>query len=91
MAYFPNGTAGEVLDEQCQNCLHGVSDSILCPVAHIQMIYNYQQLDEGNEDLRAAMGLLIQLDGTCQMKEAMEKAGTTLDLSGRDQLPLLEG
>lgn len=23
MAYFPNGTSGMILDEQCDECLHG--------------------------------------------------------------------
>jgi hypothetical protein len=88
MAYFPNGTAGEIFNDQCHECLHGAADDFLCPVAHIQMIYNYTQLDDGNEDLRAAMCLLVQLDGTCQMKLAMEKAGIKIDFSGRDQMEL---
>ena len=91
MAYFPNGPAGEVLTDQCDNCLHGLDDSLLCPVAHVQVTYNYDQLNPGNEDLQAAMELLIADHGECRMKLAMEKAGMKIDLSGRDQLPLLEG
>ena len=90
MAYFPNGTAGEILDEQCHNCLHGTSDGILCPVAHVQVEYNYDQLEPWNKPLRAAMNLLINEQGICQMKAAIEKAGVKLDLSGKDQLDLLD-
>ena len=90
MAYFANGTEGDTLNEQCHKCLHGMSDSVLCPVAAVQMEYNYKQLDDGNEDLHAAMNLLVNEAGECQMKAAMEKAGTTLDLSGKDQLPLFQ-
>jgi hypothetical protein len=91
MAYFPNGTAGEVLDDQCDSCLHGMNDGVLCPVYHAQMEFNYKQVDDGQELLRAAMTMLINEQGKCQMKTAIEQAGIKLDLSGRDQLPLLEG
>ena len=88
MAYFSNGTEGDVLTEQCHNCLHGLDDEIMCPVTHVQLEYNYKQLDDGNQDLRAAMNLLIDERGNCLMRAAMEKAGMIIDLSGRDQLPL---
>lgn len=89
MAYFPNGTAGEYLTEQCNNCLHGIKDDIVCPVAVVQMSYNYDQLDEGNEALQEAMNELIDENGDCQMKKAIEDAGISIDLSGRDQMELL--
>ena len=90
MAYFPNGTAGQVLVDQCDNCLHGMDDSLLCPVAHVQTEYNYKQLDRGNADLQAAMNLLIADQGECRMKLAMGKVGIKIDLSGKDQLDLIE-
>lgn len=90
MAYFPNGTAGQILDDQCDNCLHGVSDGIMCPVAYIQVEFNYKQLDKGNEQLRAAMNTLINNAGECQMKAAMDKAGVKFDLTAKEQLPLWE-
>lgn len=90
MAYFPNGTAGQVLVDQCDNCLHGMDDGLLCLVAHVQVEFNYKQLDAGNADLQAAMNLLIADQGECRMKLAMEKAGIKIDLSEKAQLDLIE-
>lgn len=89
MAYFAKGTEGLNLDEQCDNCLHGMNDGIMCPVAAVQMAYNYIQLNPGNEDLRAAMNLLIGERGNCQMSAAMKTAGVVIDLSGREQQELV--
>lgn len=89
MAYFANGTEGQILDDQCDRCIHGMLDSALCPVALVQMTYNYKQLDDGNEDLRTAMQTLINKKGECQMKHAMQTAGITFDMSGKDQLSLI--
>lgn len=89
MAYFANGTEGLSLEEQCHNCLHGMNDELLCPVAHLQIEYNYKQLDAGNEDLRTAMNLLIDNRGSCLMMAAIRKAGIIIDLSAREQLELL--
>lgn len=70
MAYFPNGSAGEVLDNQCAECPLGEGP---CPVALVQMMYNYTQVDDGQESLRGAMALLVSDDGICQVrKQIME-------------------
>lgn len=90
MAYFPNSSAGAVLTDQCDVCLHGMNDGLLCPIAYVQVEYNYKQLDVGNTDLQAAMNLLIADQGECRMKLAMEKAGIKIDLSDKDQLELIE-
>ena len=66
MAYFPNGTSGEVLDEQCTECY--IPDDAPCPVLNIQGQYNYKQLNKGNKDLENAMNLLIDEKGNCLMK-----------------------
>jgi len=89
MAYFPNGTAGDILQKQCDKCLHGMNDSLICPVVQVQLTYNYEQI--GNEDLQTALNILVDDAGTCRMRTAMIQAGITIDLSGREQLPLLEG
>jgi len=86
MAYFPNGTAGEVLDEQCHQCLHAMNDGVLCPVYYVQMEYNYKQCDDGQECLRAAMNLLVNEAGECQMRRVMFTAG--VDFSAVEQLGL---
>lgn len=88
MAYFSNGTEGLFLEEQCESCLHGMKDDLMCPVMHVQLEYNYKQIDDHNKDLRAAMNLLVDEQGNCLMKAAMEKAGIKFDLSGRDQMSL---
>ena len=88
MAYFPNGSSGEVLDLQCCDCPLGYGwnepdqkrlfdDSVKyrepnpCPTALVQMQYNYDQLDDHNRQLRAAMTSLINDDGICQTREIL--------------------
>lgn len=64
MAYFPNGSSGEVLELQCGRCLLGDGP---CPIVGIQMLYNYDQLEEGQEKLKDAMSMLVDDKGTCQV------------------------
>lgn len=87
MAYFANGTEGGILDEQCHNCLHGLNDDVLCPVALVQVTYNYAQLHQ--PDLQTALIMLVDEHGACQMRRALERAGVVIDLSERDQMLLL--
>ena len=61
MAYFSNGTEGEILDEQCMDCPLGAGWNNLnqaklfdleptmrpCPVASVQFSYNYKQSPSG--------------------------------------------
>ncbi len=70
MAYFSNGSEGEILDRQCRLCLGWDS---ACPIALVQMLYNYDQVDKGREKLRDAMSLLIDDDGVCQMKKQLDE------------------
>lgn len=72
MVYFPNGTAGMVLDEQCSNCPVGED---ACPIYAVQMVYNYDQLKNGNKDLKDAMTMLVDDKGRCQMLESLKRAG----------------
>ena len=71
MAYFSNGSEGSVLDKQCNDCR--VADDAPCPILLVQLLYNYKQLDEGNEKLREAINLLIDDGGTCQMKPLIDE------------------
>jgi hypothetical protein len=66
MAYFSNGTEGEVLDVQCADCPLGGG---CCPVKSIQMLYNYDQLDDGQEKLQDAMEQLVDAKGVCQVRK----------------------
>lgn len=72
MAYFPNGTSGEVFDEQCGRCRYGEGP---CPVYGVQIEYNYKACN--NEVASEILGRLIKNDGTCTVfemaKEWMEK------------------
>ena len=73
MAYFANGTEGEILDVQCIDCIHADLDA-LCPIAHVSMEFNYDQLDEGQEKLRHCLNVLIKdVDGQCAMKPLIDK------------------
>lgn len=69
MAYFPNGTAGEVLDNQCCDCF-SKDEWSYCPVYAVHSVFNYEQLAKGNEKLRQALTMLIDENGTCKVREA---------------------
>jgi len=71
MAYFPNGTAGLVLDEQCANCR--LADDAPCPILWAQMEYNYTQLNEGEENLKDLMNFLVDSKGNCKMKPLIDE------------------
>lgn len=64
MAYFPNGTSAEILDNQCACCVLGEA---ACPVAGVQLFYNYDQLRDGQENLRLALRMLVNDEGRCQV------------------------
>ena len=69
MAYFSNGTEGAILDVQCMKCR--LADEA-CPIAIVQMDYNYDQIeleDKGFPQLRKAMNELIDKKGICKMYE----------------------
>ena len=66
MAYFPNGSSGEVLDMQCADCPLGDGP---CPVALVQMTFNYDQCDDSEAKLRQAMTYLVNDEGTCEVRK----------------------
>lgn len=72
MAYFSNGSDGMYLDAQCDECIHANPEAS-CPIACVQLMYNYDQLDKGNEKLRKAMNVLIDEKGNCQMKIQIDR------------------
>lgn len=73
MAYFPNGTSGQVLDDQCDECIHGLSNDVMCPVYLAQIHFNYDQCRPREKKLRTALNMLIDEKGNCQVKAAFEK------------------
>lgn len=84
MAYFPNGSAGEVLDNQCCDCLHE-NEWTWCPVYAVQNLFNYDQVDKGQERLRKALSMLISDNGKCNVRAAFR--GETKD----EPLPCMDG
>ena len=79
MGYFPNGSAGEYLDEQCAECIHEDPDAG-CPVALVQMKSNYSQHAKGNESVKRALNFLINESGDCQVKIMIDKYYKKLSL-----------
>lgn len=71
MAYFPNGAAGEVLDRQCEECPLGEG---ACPVLGVQLLYNYDQLEDGQEKLREAMSMLVNDEGVCEVRKQIQES-----------------
>ena len=70
MAYFSNGSEGSYFDNQCDECIHEDPEAG-CPIALVQMYFNYDQCSEGK--LREAMTMLVGEDGKCKMKPLIEK------------------
>ena len=81
MAYFSNSSDGDILDMQCDECIHEDSEAG-CPIALVQMSFNYDQLNNGNKDLKRAMDMLIKSTGICQMKRLIDKYYTKNPLTG---------
>ena len=78
MAYFSNGSEGMVFDDQCAKCKYGDKP---CPIAFVQMEYNYDQIkssNAGNETARKILNQLVDDDGTCSMYE-MAKQDFAID------------
>lgn len=72
MAYFANGTEGMYLDEQCYDCIYGLSDEAYCPIHHVQQEFNYDQLKD--EKLQQCLNILIgKKDQQCNMKKTLDK------------------
>lgn len=62
MAYFPNGTAGAIYEEEyCCNCVHFGPEGVSCNILLIHNLYNYDQCkeDKTGEAIKAILGLLI--------------------------------
>lgn len=62
MAYFPNGTAGEMFRERnCFLCVHGAGERLEdgaepCPIMTLHLLWNYEREDEAK---RMALDELI--------------------------------
>ncbi len=65
--YFANSTEGDVLQQQCDDCVLGQG---MCPVMCVQGLHNYSQI--GNKDLRSAMSMLVDDKGVCQVRKQLK-------------------
>ncbi len=85
MAYFANGTEGDQLTAQCEDCPLGYgwndpsqlqlfefeAEPRPCPIAAVQLIFNYDQI--GNDKLTSAMNILVDKNGVCQVRKQLEE------------------
>ena len=62
MAYFSDGTAGMLFDDQCSKCKY-YSGS--CPIALVQITYNYDAVN--NEIATKILDTLVKDNGDCMM------------------------
>ena len=95
MAYFPNGSSGEVLDEQCATCPVGKHPEAPCPVLFVQTHYNYEQFTDGkpNEIAELLNFLVDPVKGVCQMRAVMIKYADKPEkrrIDARNVLPGME-
>lgn len=45
MAYFPNGTSGQMYQEKyCDNCIHDKKND--CPILLLHLLWNYEQQED---------------------------------------------
>lgn len=75
MAYFSNGSEGMVFDDQCTKCKFGDKP---CPIAFIQMHFNYDQLKDTTGTASNILNHLVKPDGTCTVWE-MAKEDFAID------------
>lgn len=64
MAYFSNGTEGEVFDEECSKCIFGDKP---CPIALVQAEFNYSACNV--PVARKILDALVKNSGECAMRK----------------------
>jgi hypothetical protein len=83
VAYFPNGSSGEIFEAQCADCPLGAGwnnpnqkrlfddekPMKPCPTAFVQLSHNYDQVS--NPKLREAMTILVDDKGICQTRKLL--------------------
>ena len=70
MAYFANGSEGEVLDEQCASCpMCDDAGEFQCPIQLQHLLHNYDQCN--NEKFVAAMNIGVNEQGECQLRPTL--------------------
>lgn len=74
MTYFSNGSEGDgYIERYCEKCLnYGEEEDPQCPILAVHLMFNYDQLEKGQEKLRECLSALIPTDdkgfgGECRM------------------------
>jgi len=75
MAYFANGSEGMAFD--CEGCKYQLEP---CPIAYVQIEFNYDACN--NEVATKILDCLVKNDGTCMMKQMMDKTKEKNDRAG---------
>jgi hypothetical protein len=73
MAYFSNSSDGSNFDRRCGDCRAFMRQ---CPIAFVQISYNYDQitaLNQGDETAKLILDALVDDEGKCRMFEIMQK------------------
>lgn len=80
MAYFTSGSdpSGDIFHDQCGTCIFGHGP---CPIALIQVTMNYEQNKDKTGTATEIMEILVDDNGTCNMRRTFKKqlAGVPLD------------
>lgn len=63
MAYFPNSSAGDALQAQCDTCPLGQEP---CPILLAQLLYNYDAV--GHKVATDILNTLVNTEGQCQLR-----------------------
>ena len=82
MAHFASESKSVYFENQCSTCLlpsipYNIPNNPYCPIRFVQEVYNYDQVDRKQKKLRAALNILISEDGTCKMKQLIDKENIT--------------
>ena len=85
MAYFPNGTSGEMfVEDTCVRCVHwkdlGDGRGTGCPVFDLHLIYSYELCNKKDDPGKIMLDTLITPDNECVMFHAHGRDVHTLPL-----------
>lgn len=81
MAYFANGTEGDMYEEKyCSRCVHNQDEERGCPVMNAHLMYNYGQTGV----VESVLSMLIPRDGIRNEQCRMFVELTVEDTSNAD-------
>ena len=85
MAYFANGTSGQMFEEQwCERCVHYGTATKGCPVFGAHLLYSYELCNQKQHPGKIILDMLIPNDcNSCAMFVSRDSVSPTqLKLSG---------